>query len=322
MPRRRLPRPVLGAQNAANRIYAILTGVETLQAELARTSARVDELSARLKQLGETTVGTLDRHRAETLEILNVLRDDEPGTRRLLWQVRESPSYDAAYEEAEPLVSIVIPTYTNTKGLVERALPSLVAQSYARWEAIVVGDAVGPEVEDAVRRFGDERVRYANVTHRGPYPEDRQLLWRVAGGPPANEGMRLARGRWIGQMDDDDLCTPDHIELLLAGARDRRLEFCYGRIRQHLPDGSVEILCHFPPAAHGVSLTCSLMHEGLRFIASELSDYQFGLVGDWSRVRRMARIGVRIGMIEDVVLDYYPAQLWKPQDDPADRGDG
>lgn len=326
MPRRRVPRPLTGARNAANRIYAILARVEAIEAKLAETSGRIDQLSAqleglsRLAQLGEETLHTLERHRNETLEILLLLRDDEPGTRRLLWQMREAPDYEAAYDEAEPLVSMVIPTFTNTRQLLEIALPSLVAQTYERWEAIVVGDAVGPEVEAAVRGFGDKRIQYANVTHRGPYPEDRHLLWRVAGGPPANEGLRLARGHWIGQMDDDDTCTPDHIELLLKAARDRRLEFCYGRVRQHHPDGSVQVLGQFPPGAHGVSMTCSLGHAGLRFIASELGDHLFGMTGDWVRVRRMMRIGVRIGMIDDVVLDYYPAQLWKPEAGPVDVG--
>ena len=52
------------------------------------------------------------------------------------------------------------------------------------------------------------------------------------------------------------------------------------------------------------------MHAGLAFIASELGDALFGLVGDWARVRRMLRVGVRIGMIEDFVLDYYPNRRW------------
>lgn len=312
MPRRRIPRPVRGARNAAYRIAATLSGVELLRAELAQTSRQVDELTALVREFGEPTLATLERNRRESLEVLQLLRDDEPNSRRLLWQIRDTAEYAAAYEEAEPLVSVVIPTYTNTQGLVEKALPSIFAQTYERLEIVIVGDAVGPEVEAAVGRVGDPRIRYANVTHRGPYPEDPELRWLVAGGPPCNEALRLARGRWIAQMDDDDTCPPNRIELLLKAARDRQLEFCYGRIRQHEPDGTIRILGDFPPRSHAVSLTCSIMHSGLRFIASELSDYLFAAVGDWSRIRRMMRIGVQIGMIDDVVLDYYPGLLWGP----------
>ena len=342
----RIPHPVRAARNAAYRIAATLTGVEAIRGELEQVSARVAELERGMgdlggnlersmgelggsleRSMGELGVklehaqwfternrqelhGVLEHNRREATEIMQLLRDDEPETRRRLWAVRETESYMQAYDEPEPLVSVVIPTYTNTKLLIERALPAVLAQTYERLEVIVVGDCAGPEVEEAVKRVADARIRYVNLTHRGPYPEDPELRWLVAGGPPANEGMRLARGRWIAQLDDDDESTPDHVELLLKAARERRLEFCYGRIREHLPDGSVELLCEFPPRLGAVSQTCSILHADMTFIASELGDALFGVVGDWSRVRRMMRVGVRMGMIEDIVLDYYPNKRW------------
>jgi Glycosyl transferase family 2 len=331
MPPRRIAHPVRAARNAAYRIAATLSGVEALRAELARTSERVEELGAllgevrgHLEHLDENmrigserrrdeVLETLERNQREAVDIMQLLRDDEPGTRRQLWRVRETPEYAVAYDEPEPLVSVLIPTYTNVEGLVERALPSILSQTYERLEVVIVGDAAAPEVGQAVRGIGDERIRYANLTHRGPYPADAYVRWLVAGGPPANEAMRLARGRWIAQMDDDDICPANRLEVLLRAARERQLEFCYGQIRQHAPDGSIEFLSEFPPRAQAVSLTCSIMHAGMGFIASELGDALFGIVGDWARIRRMMRIGVRIGMIEDVVLDYYPGTLWRPR---------
>jgi hypothetical protein len=52
------------------------------------------------------------------------------------------------------------------------------------------------------------------------------------------------------------------------------------------------------------------MHAGLRFVGAELGDALFDVPGDWSRIRRMMRIGVRMGMIDDVVVHYYPNQEW------------
>ncbi len=43
------------------------------------------------------------------------------------------------------------------------------------------------------------------------------------------------------------------------------------------------------------------MHTDLRYICAELSDAEFGETGDWSRIRRMMRLGVRMGMIDQVV---------------------
>jgi hypothetical protein len=328
MPPPRTPRPVKAARNAAYRIAATLTGVEALRLELSEVSARVtdlvaltDDLRSHVERLAQEARagaesdrqelhGTLERNRRETIEILQLLRDNEPETRRRLWAVRDAESYSQAFDEAEPLVTVTIPTYTNTEHLIERSLPSVLAQTYERLEVLVVGDGAGPDVEEAIKRIGDARIRYVNLTHRGPYPEDPELRWMVAGGPAANEAMRLATGRWIAQVDDDDECPPDRVQALLKAARDRRLEFCYGRIRMHMPDGSTQLLCEFPPRLGAVSLSSSIMHAGMAFIASELGDALFGVVGDWARVRRMMRVGVRMGMIDDVVLDYYPGRLW------------
>ena len=285
----------------------------------------MSELGGHVERLGQETtdrseqgrqqlLDAIERSRRESLEILQLLRDDEPETRRRLWALRETEAYLQAYDEAEPLVTVTIPTYENTEQLLERSLPSVLAQTYERLDVLVVGDGAAPEVEHAIRRVGDSRIRYVNLTHRGPYPEDAALRWMVAGGPAANEGMRMAAGRWIAQMDDDDSCPPNRVELLLSAAREQRLEFCYGRIRAHLPDGSTELLCEFPPRVGAVSLSCSIMHAGMSFIASELGDALFGLVGDWARVRRMMRVGVRMGMIEDFVLDYYPTKRWADQE--------
>jgi Glycosyl transferase family 2 len=328
MPPQRIPRPLRAARNAAYRIAATLTGVEALRAELGELSARVADLGAltgelggHVERLGQEAAGraehdrkqlldTLEHNRLEAIEILELLRDDEPETRRRLWAMRDTRAYMQAYDEAEPLVTVTVPTYTKTKHLIERALPSILAQTYERLEVIVVGDCAGPDVERAVQRIGDKRIRYVNLTHRGPYPEDPELRWMVAGGPAANEALRLATGRWIAEMNDDDACLPNRVELLLGAARERRLEFCYGQLRAQIPDGTTRLLCEFPPRVGKVSLTCSIAHAEMRFIASELGDALFGRYGDWARVRRMMRVGVRMGMIDDVVLDYYPSKLW------------
>lgn len=281
-----------------------------LSEQVAALGVQMDALGARAQVEREAVLGALRGDHAETLEILRLVHDDEPANRQRLWRVRETPGYAQAFEEPEPLVSVCIATYTNTALLLERALPSVLSQTYERIEVVIVGDAAAPEVGRAVEAVGDPRVRYANLTLRGPYPEEPQALWGVAGGPPSNEAMRLARGRWIASMDDDDESTPDRVELLLRAARERQLEFCYGQIEAHLPDGGTVTPCDFPPAPQKTGLQGSLMHTDMRFICAELGDALFGITGDWSRIRRMMRIGVRMGMIDDVVLHYYPNLLW------------
>lgn len=285
--------------------------MDRLEGAFRALEVQQQELQARLQQNHDALVGALAANQARNLRVLEVLRDAEPATRRLLWEVRERSSYEAAFSEPEPLVTVAIPTYTNLRLLLERALPSVLAQTYERLEIVIVGDAASPEVEQAIRRVGDSRIRYTNLTYRGPYPEEPHLRWMVAGGPAVNEAVRLAKGRWIAFMDDDDASTPDRVELLLGAARGHRWEFCYGRIRQHQPDSPDEIICEFPPYQPGtVGKSASILHADLRFFTGELSDALFEHVGDWARINRMMRVGVRMGMIPDVVLDYYPNWRW------------
>ena len=313
----RFPRPIRAARNAARRLHDTLVGVQALQEDVARLTAAVEQLAS--DQHAQHILDVIHRDHARTVELLGLLRDDEPGNRQRLWRLRDTPEYALAFEETEPLVSFAMATYSNIEGLMERSIPSVLAQTYERIELVIVGDGAAPELERAVRSVRDPRVRFFNLTLRGPYPQEPERLWRVAGAPPSNEAMRLARGRWIAGMDDDDHCRPDRAELLLHAARENALEFCYGQILMHLPDAPDRLIGAFPPAQHEIGLQASLMHTGLRFICAELSDADFNVTGDWSRIRRMLRIGVRMGAIDDVVLDYYPGSVWRER---ADAGDG
>ena len=95
-----------------------------------------------------------------------------------------------------------------TELLVERALPSIVRQTYQNFEVIVVGDGCTNDVAERIEDFGDPRVRFVNLPYRYPYPEDREHRWSVAGAPGVNVGTELARGTWLAMLGDDDELEP------------------------------------------------------------------------------------------------------------------
>jgi Glycosyl transferase family 2 len=157
----------------------------------------------------------------------------------------------------------------------------------------------------------DPRVRYRNLPYRGPYPEEQSKLWLVGGTPPYNAAVRLARGRWIAYLSDDDAFRPEHLSQLLAKAREERLELCYGLLVQHRPDGSQQQLGAFPPRQGEFGFQAAVYHAGLaEFLEFELADSAFGAPVDWSLCRRMLRIGVRMGMLAEPTTDYFPSWDW------------
>jgi glycosyltransferase involved in cell wall biosynthesis len=182
-----------------------------------------------------------------------------------------------------------------------------------------VGDGAPDVVGEALASIGDPRIRYFNAAVRGPYPALPEHAWMVVGTPPYNRAMAEAGGRWLAPLDDDDTFTPDHIELLLSAARERRLELVYGLLRCRYPDGTEDFIGEFPPRTEFTELRASfglqaaLVHGGLRFMQMHLTDPLFGLNNDVSLSRRMIRAGVDMGMIDEVVADYYPARVWEPE---------
>jgi hypothetical protein len=323
--------PVNPLRSVAQRLSSILdqeralrTSVDDLGARVdalaANVRASVDDLGARVDALAaEMRMGATSDALARQMQVLQAIYEDEPGNRRRLRALRESPEYARPFEEENPLVTVCIPTYSNADALAKRSIPSVLAQTYDNLEVLVIGDAASPAVEAAARSFDDPRLRFLNLTIRGQYPDDPRELWRVSGSAPVNEGLGLAKGQWIAINCDDDVFTPDHVELLLAEARRRRLEFVYGDIRRIEPDVEDSLICTFPPQNGHFGVQAGLLHRGLRIFDREL--LVFGKAGDWAWMRRMLRLGVRIGMIDDVVVDYYPSNRWgTPDREPGTLG--
>ncbi len=94
-------------------------------------------------------------------------------------------------------VSAVIPTYNSGKLVVE-AIRSVLGQTYAPFEVIVVDDGSKDDTRDRLTEFGS-RVRYAFQANQG-----------VAAA--RNHGIRLATGDAVAFLDADDAWHPRKLE--------------------------------------------------------------------------------------------------------------
>lgn len=104
-----------------------------------------------------------------------------------------------------PLVSIVIPTYSRPENLC-RAIDSVLDQTYSPIEIIVVDD----NGEDTEFQLETEKILQ-------PYLKDNKITYlkhsaNKNGSAARNTGSRASHGEYIGYLDDDDVFLPTKIE--------------------------------------------------------------------------------------------------------------
>ncbi len=201
------------------------------------------------------------------------------------------------------IVSIVIPTYNRAALLMERALPSVLAQTHAELDIHVVGDGTDQSTIDALRAVVDARVRFTNLPHAA-YPDDPQARWCAIGYPALNHGFAEARGEWVGALADDDAYPPDAIEALLAQSADADL--VYGR---------TEVVGHgmygeWPPHAAAWTDGAYIVRTSLGLRYDERS-WERGIPADHD-LRARAVASLRVAWTPTTVYRYWPAHVVPP----------
>jgi glycosyltransferase involved in cell wall biosynthesis len=102
-------------------------------------------------------------------------------------------------ENAElPLVSIGMPV-RNGAATLASTLRSILAQTYTRWELILIDDGSTDGTSSIAKQFNDPRIRLFRRE------ESRGLACRL------NEALTLSRGSYFARMDGDDICFPERL---------------------------------------------------------------------------------------------------------------
>jgi glycosyltransferase involved in cell wall biosynthesis len=98
----------------------------------------------------------------------------------------------------EPVVSIIIPAF-NADRYIERAVESVLGQTYRPLEVIVVDDGSTDMTRARIHRFRDPRLIYVYQDNAGQ-------------GSARNNGIRRSRGTYLAFLDADDQYLPSKIE--------------------------------------------------------------------------------------------------------------
>jgi glycosyltransferase involved in cell wall biosynthesis len=144
------------------------------------------------------------------------------------------PSASHRADGSAPAVTVIIQTY-NRSNILPYCIGSVLWQTFSDWELLVMGDGCTDDTAAVVARFADPRIRFVNLDPR---------VGDQSG--PNNEGVRLARGRYVAYFNHDDLWLPDHLEQSVAALEASGADLVYTMQLEADPDGRVRINATYP----------------------------------------------------------------------------
>jgi len=197
-----------------------------------------------------------------------------------------------------PEITAVIPTH-NRRPMLERAMSAALGQRDVRMEVVVVDDGSEDDTHARLVAEQDPRVRW--IRHEHPLGVARAR----------NAGIEQARAPWIAFLDDDDLWSPEKLQLQLRAAAASNATMAYGsaivlgadgRARgiDPAPDAETlvpELLRHnaIPGGCSNVIARTDLVRSVGGF------DVRLELLADWDMWLRLATAGPAAGCPDALV---------------------
>ena len=116
----------------------------------------------------------------------------------------------------DKLVSVIITTYKRDVDMLNRAIDSVLGQTYKNFELIVVDDNDDPAISNTVNKLIEDKNTQENANIRlVTYEKNMGLPYA------RNAGMKIVQGDYIAFLDDDDKWLNEKLELQV-----RRFDEC------------------------------------------------------------------------------------------------
>lgn len=173
---------------------------------------------------------------------------------------------------------------------VGRAIESVLAQTYAAHEVLVVDDGSTDNTAEEVRKFG-ERIRYIYQENSG-----------VAAA--RNNGVTEARGDWVAFLDADDEWLPSHLERYVAVLQEHvDLVWCTGNYYRQMAEEDLR--------REDMKIsTLRKVLKGHAFCKDYFSGYCLGAGGHTNTMLIQREVILAVGGFRKIVSPAEDVDLW------------
>ena len=115
-----------------------------------------------------------------------------------------------------PLVTVIMPCY-NMERFIAHSIESVIGQTFADFELLIVDDASTDKTVDVVRYYceQDDRVSLIVKAQHSGIADSR------------NQALAIAQGRYLAFLDADDVWHPNKLEKQLAFMQENNVAFSY-----------------------------------------------------------------------------------------------
>jgi peptidoglycan/xylan/chitin deacetylase (PgdA/CDA1 family) len=201
-----------------------------------------------------------------------------------------------------PRISVIVPAY-NGAATIERTVESVLAQSLADWEAIVIDDGSTDTTAAIVAAvmIRDDRVRLVRQENAGL-------------AAARNRGIIEAAGSHLLFLDADDTIAPDHLQSLLDALEDADADIAYSGYQRIASDGTMLPPTFEPEIArvpfiqfaytNKVAVHCVLAPRDL-ILEVGCFDTTLTTCEDWDLWQRLARSGARFVGVPEPTAHYH-----------------
>lgn len=197
------------------------------------------------------------------------------------------------------MISVILPVFNGEKYLAD-AIESILCQSFAEFELLVIDDGSIDNTKNIVFTYRDSRVKYYYHSNRG-------LSLSL------NHGIELAKYELIARMDADDISLPDRLkiqyEFLVANPG---IDIVGGQIMSINQYGEKTGVRQAPTGKHKVKhfieFGCPVFHPTYlvkKYVYSNLGGYRNLMSGqDYDFLMRASESGYSIDNVPEIVLKY------------------